>query len=133
MHPITKGFSLLSLLRDDDKGKVSLKQTENGLELDIQGVIAMAFDQAKQKDENLSQSEMIKLMDSIYNIRFKQDLAIQEQRLLDSFKSDTDKQKFDFSFWIYFIIGGVLCLVIFLGFVMIQINHTKKYTKIMGD
>lgn len=116
---------------NEDKAKVSLKQTDNGVELDIQGAIAMALDQAQQKEENLTQSEMIKLMDSVYNARFQQDLAQREQRLIDSFKSNTEKEKTDLSIWIYVIIGCVLCLVIFLGFVMIQINHIKKYTKII--
>ena len=117
---------------NEDKGKVSLKQTKDGLELDIQGAIAMALDQAQQKDENLTQAEMIKLMDSIYTAKIQQDLVQREQRLLDSFKSNTEKEKFDVSIWVYVIIGCVLCLVIFLGFLMIQINHIKKYSKIMG-
>ena len=117
---------------NEDKGKVSLKQTKDGLELDIQGAIAMALDQAQQKDENLTQAEMIKLMDSIYTAKIQQDLVQREQRLLDSFKSNTEKEKFDVSIWVYVIIGCVPCLVIFLGFLMIQINHIKKYSKIMG-
>ena len=117
---------------NEDKGKVSLKQTKDGLELDIQGAIAMALDQAQQKDENLTQAEMIKLMDSIYTVKIQQDLLQREQRLLDSFKSDTEKEKSDVSIWVYVIIGCVLFLVICLGFVMIQINHIKKYSKIMG-
>ena len=117
---------------NEDKGKVSLKQTKDGLELDIQGAIAMALDQAHKKNENLTQAEMIKLMDSIYTAKIQQDLVQREQRLLDSFKSNTEKEKFDVSIWVYVIIGCVLCLVIFLGFVMIQINHIKKYSKIMG-
>ncbi len=72
---------------NEDKGKVSLKQTKDGLELDIQGAIAMALDQAQQKDENLTQAEMIKLMDSIYTAKIQQDLVQRAQRLLDSFKS----------------------------------------------
>ena len=110
---------------NEDKGKVSLKQTKDGLELDIQGAIAMALDQAQQKNENLTQAEMIKLMDSIYTTKIQQDLLQREQRLIDSFKSNTEKEKNDVSIWIYVVIGGILCLVICLGFVMIQINHIK--------
>jgi len=117
---------------NDDKGKVSLKQTENGLELDIQGAIAMALEKEQSKDENISVQKVINLVDSVYSVRLQQDLAHREQRLIDSFKSNTEKEKTDISFWIYLIIGGVLCLVIFLGIVIIQINHIKKYTKIMG-
>lgn len=116
---------------NEDKGKVSLKQTKDGLELDIQGAIAMALDQAQQKNENLTQAEMIKLMDSIYTVKIQQDLVQREQRLIDYFKSNTEKEKNDVSIWIYVVVGGILCLVICLGFVMIQINHIKKYSKIM--
>ena len=117
---------------NEDKGRVSSKQTKDGSELDIQGAIAMALDQAQQKDENLTQSEMIKLMDSIYTAKIQQDLVQREQRLIDSFKSDTEKQKSDFSIWIYVLIGGIICFVIFLVFITIQINHLKKTQAIMG-
>ncbi|WP_312310929.1 hypothetical protein [Empedobacter brevis] len=112
---------------NEDKGKVSLKQTKDGLELDIQGAIAMALDQAQQKDENLTQAEMIKLMDSIYTSKIQQDLVQREQRLLDSFKSNTEKEKSDVSIWIYVLIGSVLCLIIFLTWITILIkNYIKK-------
>ena len=117
---------------NEDKGKVSLKQTKDGLELDIQGAIAMALDQAHKKNENLTQAEMIKLMDSIYTVKIQQDLLQREQRLLDSFKSNTEKEKSDVSIWIYVLIGGIVCFVIFLVFITIQINHLKKTQAIMG-
>lgn len=117
---------------NEDKGKVSLKQTKDGLELDIQGAIAMALEKEQSKNENISVQKVISLVDSVYNVRLQQDLLQREQRLIDSFKSNTEKEKNDVSIWIYVVVGGILCLVICLGFVMIQINHIKKYSKIMG-
>ena len=117
---------------NEDKAKVSLKQTDNGVELDIQGAIAMTLDQVKDKNENITKAELLKAFDSIYNVRLQQDLVQREQRLIDSFKSNTEKEKTDISIWIYVVIGCVLCLIVFLGFVLIQINHIKKYSKIMG-
>jgi len=111
---------------NEDKGKVSLKQTENGLELDIQGALQMALDQAQQKDENFTQAKMIKLMDSVYNARFQQDLAQRDQRLLDSFKSNTEKEKTDISIWIYVLFGVVISLVIFFAWLNNQINKLNK-------
>ena len=107
---------------NDDKGKVSLKQTKDGLELDIEGAIAMALDQAQQKNENLTQTEMIKLMDSIYSVKLQQDLVQREQRLLDSFKSDTEKAKSDVSIWVYVVVGSVLVVatVIYVGIKQIK-------------
>ena len=111
---------------NEDKGKVSLKQTKDGLELDIQGAIAMALDQAHQKDENLTQAEMIKLMDSIYTVKIQQDLVQREQRLIDSFKSNTEKEKSDVSIWVYVLIGVVISLVIFYAWLNGQINKLNK-------
>ncbi|MDM1548692.1 hypothetical protein HX096_12595 [Empedobacter falsenii] len=93
---------------NEDKGKVSLKQTENGLELDIQGAIAMALEKEQSKDENISVQKVISLVDSVYSVRFQQDLAQREQRLIDSFKSNTEKEKSDVSIWVYVVIGSLL-------------------------
>ncbi|MGV1019284.1 hypothetical protein ACTS9V_06530 [Empedobacter falsenii] len=117
---------------NEDKGKVSLKQTKDGLELDIQGAIAMALEKEQTKDENISVQKVISLVDSIYSARLQQDLVQREQRLIDYFKSNTEKEKSDVSIWIYVLIGGIACFVIFLVFITIQINHIKKYSKIMG-
>ena len=93
---------------NEDKGKVSLKQTKDGLELDIQGAIAMALEKEQTKDEKISVQKVISLVDSIYSARLQQDLVQREQRLLDSFKSDTEKAKSDVSIWVYVVIGSVL-------------------------
>ncbi|MGV0854594.1 hypothetical protein ACTS95_08240 [Empedobacter brevis] len=117
---------------NEDKAKVSLKQTKDGLDIDIQGAIAMALEKEQTKSENITVQKVISLVDSVYNVRLQQDLKQREQRLLDSFKSDTEKSKIDFSFWIYVLIGGIVCFVIFLVFITIQINHLKKTQAIIG-
>ena len=117
---------------NEDKGKVSLKQTKEGLELDIQGAIAMALEKEQSKNENISFQKVISLVDSVYNVRLQQDLKQREQRLIDSFKSNTEKEKSDVSIWVYVLIGGIACFVIFLVFITIQINHLKKTQAIMG-
>ena len=111
---------------NDDKGKVSLKQTENGLELDIQGAIAMALEKEQSKDENISVQKVISLVDSVYSVRLQQDLAQREERLIDSFKSNTEKEKTDVSIWIYVLIGVVISLVIFFAWLNNQINKLNK-------
>lgn len=102
---------------NEDKGKVSLKQTDDGLELDIQGAIAMALEKEQTKDENISVQKVISLVDSIYSARLQQDLVQREQRLLDSFKSQTEKEKSDVSIWVYVVIGSVLVVgtAVFVG------------------
>ena len=42
-----------------------LKQTENGLELDIQGAIAVALEKEQSKDEKFDKRELLKSFDSI--------------------------------------------------------------------
>ncbi|MGV0927193.1 hypothetical protein ACTS9K_08515 [Empedobacter sp. ULE_I145] len=111
---------------NEDKGKVSLKQTENGLELDIQGAIAMALEKEQSKDENISVQKVISLVDSVYSVRLQQDLAQRDQRLLDSFKSNTEKEKTDISIWIYVLFGVVISLVIFFAWLNNQINKLNK-------
>ncbi|WP_291072013.1 hypothetical protein [Empedobacter sp. UBA5637] len=111
---------------NEDKGKVSLKQTEKGLELDIQGAIAMALEKEQSKDENISVQKVISLVDSVYSVRLQQDLAQREQRLIDSFKSDTEKEKSDVSIWVYVLIGVVISLVIFFTWLNNQINKLNK-------
>jgi len=95
---------------NEDKAKVSLKQTDNGVELDLQGAIAMALEKEQSKNENISVQKVISLVDSVYSVRLQQVLAQREKRLLDSFKSNTEKEKSDVSIWIYLIIGGLLCI-----------------------
>ena len=111
---------------NEDKGKVSLKQTENGLELDIQGAIAMALDKEQSKDEKLDKRELLKSFDSIVNIQLKQELDQRDQMLLDSFKSNSEKDKSDVSIWVYVLIGVVISLVIFFAWLNNQINKLNK-------
>ena len=111
---------------NEDKGKVSLKQTKEGLELDVQGAIAMALDQEQSKNENISVQKVISLVDSVYNVRLQQDLKQREQRLIDSFKSNTEKEKSDVSIWVYVLIGVVISLVMFFTWLNRQINKLNK-------
>ena len=110
---------------NEDKGKVSLKQTENGLELDIQGAIAMALDKTHSKDESVSKSELISLMDSVMSAKLVQDKTERSDVVVDSFKSNTEKEKTDISIWIYVVVGCVLCLVIFLTWISRKFINKK--------
>lgn len=111
---------------NEDKGKVSLKQTENGLELDIQGAIAMALDKTHSKDESVSKSEIISLMDSVMSAKLVQDKTERSDVVVDSFKSNTEKEKTDISIWIYVLFGVVISLVIFFSWLNNQINKLNK-------
>ena len=107
---------------NEDKGKVSLKQTENGLELDIQGAIAMALEKEQSKNEDISVQKVISLVDSIYSVRLQQDLAQLEERLIDSFKSDKENNTTGVQFGAYLTGFGALCLVIFLTWISRKFN-----------
>lgn len=99
---------------NDDKAKVSLKQTDNGLELDIQGAIAMALEKEQSKNEDISVQKVISLVDSVYSVRLQQDLAQRGQRLIDSFKSEKQNDTTGFQFGAYLTGFGVVCFVIFV-------------------
>lgn len=111
---------------NEDKAKVSLKQTDNGVELDIQGAIAMALEKEQSKDENISVQKVINLVDSVYSVRLQQDLAQREQLLIDSFKSDKENDTTGFQFAAYLTGFGVVCFVILLVWLGWQFKSKKK-------
>ena len=106
----------------DSKGSFTVRETKDGYSVDIEGMMQMALDQVKDKNENITKEELLKAFDSIYNVRLQQDLAQREQRLIDSFKSNTEKEKSDISIWIYVIIGSVLVVAtaIYVGIKQIK-------------
>lgn len=106
----------------DSKGSFTVRETKDGYSVDIEGMMQMALDQVKDKNETITKEELLKAFDSIYNIRLKQDLAQRERRLLDSFKSYTEKHKSDVSIWIYVVIGSVLVVgtAIYVGIKQIK-------------
>ena len=110
----------------DSKGSFTVRETKDGYSVDIEGMMQMALDQVKDKNENITKEELLKAFDSIYNVRLQQDLAQREQRLIDSFKSNSEKEKSDVSIWVYVLIGGVLSLIIFLAWLNHQINKLNK-------
>lgn len=126
----------LNVQYDGEQGndlKVILNRTENGTELNVSGKGKANYNEQSEKTYNLTKSDVLAIYDSLRKYELQQNKQERSQKLVDSFKSTTEKEKTDVSIWIYVIIGSVLCLVVFLGFVQIQINHIKKYTKIMGS
>ena len=93
---------------NEDKGSFSIQETDKGLQVDIQGALQMALDKTHSKDETFTKAEAIKLFDSIIKANLQQNKTERSEQLLDSFKSDTTKEKTDISFWIYAVIGSVL-------------------------
>ena len=130
-----KVLKALDIQYDGEQGNelnVTLNHTEKGTELNVKGKGKANYNENTEKTKSLTRNNMISINDSLRKSEIKQNKMERSQKLVDSFKSNTEKEKSDVSIWIYVIIGCVLCLVIFLGFVMIQINHIKKYSKIMG-
>ncbi|MBS7334276.1 MAG: hypothetical protein KIG88_11835 [Weeksellaceae bacterium] len=93
---------------NEDKGSFSIKETDQGLQMDISGALQMALDKTHSKDETFTKAEAIKLFDSIIKANLQQNKTERSEQLLDSFKSETQKEKTDISFWIYVVIGSVL-------------------------
>lgn len=130
-----KVLRALDMQYDGEQGNelnVTLNHTENGTELNLKGKGKANYNEQTEKTKSLTRNDVVNILDSIIDARIEQNKHERSQQLVDSFKSNTEKEKSDVSIWIYVVVGCVLCLVIFLGFVMIQINHIKKYNKIMG-
>lgn len=128
-------LKVLNVQYDGEQGnelKVLYNRTEKGTELNVSGKGKATLNEQTEQTYSLTKQDVLSIYDSLKKFEIKQNKVERSERLVDSFKSDTEKQKSDVSIWIYVIIGCVLCLVICLGFVMIQINHIKKYSKIMG-
>lgn len=116
---------------NEDKGKVSLKQTENGLELDIQGAIALALEKEQSKDEKFDKRELLKSFDSIVNIQLKQELDQRDQMLMDSFKSNKENDTTGIQFGAYLTGFGVLCFIILLVWIGWQFKAKNKSSGII--
>ncbi|VDH16095.1 Uncharacterised protein [Algoriella xinjiangensis] len=130
-----KVLKALNVQYDGEQGndlKVLYNRTDKGTELNVSGKGKATLNEQTEQIYSLTKQDVLSIYDSLKKFEIKQNKVERSERLVDSFKSDTEKQKNDVSIWVYVIIGCVLCLVICLGFVMIQINHIKKYTKIMG-
>lgn len=119
----------LNVQYDGEQGndlKVVLNRTEKGTELNVSGKGKANYNEQSETTFNLTKSEFLLIYDSLRKFELAQNKIQRDQLLLDHFKSNTEKQKSDLSIWIYVVIGGVLCLVIFLVFVIIQINKLNK-------
>lgn len=119
----------LNVSYDGDQGNelnVTLNHTEKGTELNVKGKGKANYNEQSEKTYNLTKSDILAIYDSLKQAELKQNKVERGQLLVDSFKSDTEKHKSDVSIWVYVLIGVVISLVIFLGFVQIQINKLNK-------
>lgn len=119
----------LNVSYDGDQGNelnVTLNHTEKGTELNVKGKGKANYNEAAEQTKSLTRNEVASIFDWIIDARLEQSKQERGKQLVDSFKSNTEKDKTDISIWIYVVIGCVLCLVVFLGFVQIQINKLNK-------
>lgn len=108
----------------DSKGSFTVRETKDGYSVDIEGMMQMALDQVKDKNENITKEELLKVFDSIVRIQLKQELDQRDQMLLDSFKSNTEKEKYDVSIWVYVVIGSVLVVgtIVYVGIKQLNVG-----------
>ena len=116
----------------DNELKVVLNRTDKGTELNVSGKGKANYNEQSEKTYNLTKSDIFTIYDSLRKYELAQNKLQRDQLFLDHFKSDTEKEKSDVSIWVYVLIGGIVCFVIFLVFITIQINHLKKTQAIMG-
>lgn len=106
--------------------KVVLNRTEKGTELNVSGKGKANYNENTEQVKNLNRNDVVIVFDSIIDARLEQNKHERAQQLVDSFKSDTEKEKYDVSIWIYVLIGGVISLVILLAWFNNQINKLNK-------
>ena len=116
----------------DNELKVVLNRTDKGTELNVSGKGKANYNEQSEKTYNLTKSDIFTIYDSLRKYELAQNKLQRDQLFLDHFKSDTEKEKSDVSIWVYVLIGGIVCFVIFLVFITIQIDHRKKTQAIMG-
>lgn len=87
---------------------VTLNHTENGTELNVKGKGKANYNEQSEQTKVLTRDDVAMILDSILDVRIMQYKIERSEKLVDSFQSDTEKDKTDISFWIYFIIGSVL-------------------------
>ena len=119
----------LNVSYDGDQGNelnVTLNHTEKGTELNVKGKGKANYNEAAEQTKSLTRNDVININDSLRKAELNQNKVERGQLLVDSFKSDTEKEKTDISIWIYVLIGGVLSLIIFLAWLNHQINKLNK-------
>lgn len=116
----------LNVQYDGDQGndlKVVLNRTENGTELNVSGKGKANYNEQSEKIKSLTRNEVTNTFDSIIDARLEQSKQERGKQLVDSFKSNTEKEKRDVSIWVYVVIGSVLVVAIAI---YVGINQMKK-------
>ena len=101
----------------DNELNVTLNHTDKGTELNVKGKGKANYNEQSEKTYNLTKSEVLANYDSLRKFELKQNKQERAQQLVDSFKSDTEKEKSDVSIWIYIVIGSVLVVgtIVYVG------------------
>lgn len=105
---------------------VTLNHTEKGTELNVKGKGKANYNEAAEQTKSLTRNEVASVFDSIIDARLEQSKQERGQQLVDSFKSNTEKEKRDVSIWVYVLFGVVIILVIFFAWLNNQINKLNK-------
>ncbi|MDH1884205.1 hypothetical protein [Empedobacter sp. GD03797] len=115
----------LNVQYDGEQGndlKVVLNRTEKGTELNVSGKGKANYNENTEQVKNLTRNDVVIVFDSIIDARVEQYKKERGQQLVDSFKSNTEKEKSDISIWVYVVVGSVLVVatVIYVGIKQIK-------------
>lgn len=103
--------------------KVVLNRTEKGTELNVSGKGKANYNENSEQTKSLTRNDVANIFDSIIDVRLQQNKHERGQQLVDSFKSNTEKEKSDVSIWIYVVIGSVLVVA---AAIYVGIKQIKK-------
>lgn len=99
---------------NEDKGKVIIKESDKGLEVDIQGMLNMALDKSHSKEESFSRKEAIVLFDSIISAKTEQSKSERSKETIETVKKESEKETTGIQFGAYLTVAGVLCFILAL-------------------
>lgn len=99
---------------NEDKGKVIIKESDKGLEVDIQGMLNMALDKSHSKEELFSRKEAVALFDSIISAKSEHSKSERSKETIETIKKESEKETTGIQFGAYLTVAGVLCFILAL-------------------
>lgn len=103
----------------DNTLKVTYNRHENGTELNVVGKGKANYNEQSQQKYSLTRDDILIIYDSLKKDETFQNNVKKSKLFVDNYKSDTKKQKFDFSVWIY-------VSIIFLFLITLVVYKLKK-------
>lgn len=97
---------------NEDRGVVKINQNAQGLEVEVSGPFNLDFDHEQLKQQSITRSEAISLLDSIFKTHYSQNKEERLNRLLKDFQKQREVTSKGSHLWWYLLGGLVLVILI---------------------